>query len=101
MGRGRRQTVTGVVVNAHPNVPRAEYDVLKATLHRASLDGPEGLDPTVLLGRIAWVESLNPSRGAKLRGFATITWHPPLHRGSDPKSFGSTAPFNVRGLTPP
>ena len=27
MGRGRRQTVTGVVVNARPNVPRAEYDL--------------------------------------------------------------------------
>ena len=26
MGRGRRQTVTGVVVNARPNVPRAEYE---------------------------------------------------------------------------
>jgi RNA-directed DNA polymerase len=75
MGRGRRQTVTGVVVNAHPNVPRAEYDVLKATLHRAALDGPADLDPTVLLGRIAWVESLNPTRGEKLRTtFATITW---------------------------
>ncbi|MDA0163197.1 reverse transcriptase family protein [Solirubrobacter ginsenosidimutans] len=78
MGRGRRQTVTGVVVNAHPNVPRAEYDTLKATLHRAALDGPPAdLDPTVLLGRIAWVESLNPTRGEKLRtAFATITWPP-------------------------
>ena len=26
MGRGRRQTVTGIVVNARPNVPRAEYE---------------------------------------------------------------------------
>jgi hypothetical protein len=75
MGRGRRQTVTGVVVNTHPNIPRAEYDTLKATLHRAALDGPAGLDPTVLLGRIAWVESLNPIRGEKLRtAFAAITW---------------------------
>ena len=76
MGRGRRQTVTGIVVNAHPNIPRSEYDVLKATLHRATLDGPPAdLDPTVLLGRIAWVEALNPTRGAKLRAtFATIPW---------------------------
>jgi RNA-directed DNA polymerase len=75
MGRGRRQTVTGVVVNERPNVPRADYERLKATLHRAALDGPAGLDPTVLLGRIAWVESLNPTRGAKLRQtFAQITW---------------------------
>ena len=45
MGRGTRQTVTGIVVNARPNVPRAEYDELKAILHRASLRGPSGLDP--------------------------------------------------------
>jgi hypothetical protein len=77
MGRGRRQTVTGIVVNSHPNVPRAEYDALKAILHRASLDGPAGLDPAHLLGRIAWVESLNSSRGAKLRErFARIVWLP-------------------------
>jgi RNA-directed DNA polymerase len=75
MGRGARQTVTGVVVNAHPNVPRAEYDTLKAILHRAVHDGPAGLDPPHLLGRIAWVESLNPARGAKLRArFAAINW---------------------------
>jgi hypothetical protein len=77
MGRGRRQTVTGVVVNARPNVARGEYERLKATLHRAALDGSAGLDPTVLLGRIAWVESLNPARGAKLRAtFARIVWAP-------------------------
>jgi hypothetical protein len=79
MGRGTRQTVTGVVVNARPNVPRAEYDTLKATLHRAGRDGPAGLDPSHLLGRIAWVESLNPARGAKLRArFAAVDWTP-LH----------------------
>ena len=70
MGRGTRQTVTGVVVNAHPNVPRAEYDRLKAILHRAPLDGPAGLDPSHLLGRIAWVESLNPvARSETARSF--------------------------------
>jgi hypothetical protein len=75
MARGRRQTVTGIVVNDRPNVPRAEYELLKATLHRAALDGPSDLDPTVLLGRIAWVETLNPTRGAKLReSFARIRW---------------------------
>ena len=71
MGRGTRQTVTGIVVNARPNVPRADYDELKAILHRASLRGPAGLDPAHLLGRIAWVEALNPSRGAKLRAAFT------------------------------
>jgi hypothetical protein len=75
MGHGSRQTVTGVVVNVRPNVPRAEYDRLKAILHRASLDGPGDLDPAHVMGRIAWVESLNPARGAKLRAaFAAIRW---------------------------
>jgi hypothetical protein len=75
MGHGRRQTVTGVVVNVRPNVPRAEYDVLKAILHRAVHDGPGDLDPAHVMGRIAWVESLNPARGAKLRArFAAIRW---------------------------
>ena len=88
MGRGRRQTVTGIVVNAHPNVPRADYDALKAILHRASLDGPAGLDPAHLLGRIAWVESLNPSRGAKLRErFARIVWPPSDYWGQTPQTF--------------
>jgi RNA-directed DNA polymerase len=75
MGRGSRQLVTGIVVNERPNVARAEFDRLKATLHRASLDGPGDLDPAVLLGRIAWVSSLNPARGAKLRArFDAIRW---------------------------
>ena len=75
MGHGSRQIVTGVVVNVRPNVPRAEYDRLKAILHRAALDGPGDLDPAHVMGRIAWVESLNPARGAKLRArFAAIRW---------------------------
>lgn len=67
MGRGSRQVVTGIVVNAHPNVPRAEYDRLKAILHQ----GAEGVDPAQLLGRISWVEAINPARGAKLRALWT------------------------------
>ena len=61
MARGRRQRVTGIVVNAHPNVPRAEYDRLKAIIHRGDYDRDQ------ILGHIAWVEHLNPARGAKLR----------------------------------
>jgi RNA-directed DNA polymerase len=103
MGRGTRQNVTGVVVNAHPNVPRAEYDTLKAILHRAGHDGPAGLDPSQLLGRIAWVESLNPARGAKLRDrFAAISWTRPT-KGVRPlnNSKRRVEPNSMlRGLTP-
>lgn len=61
MGRGSRQVVTGIVVNARPNVPRAEYDRLKAIIHRGDYDREH------VLGRIAWVEAINPARAAKLR----------------------------------
>jgi hypothetical protein len=75
MSSGGRQTVTGIVVNARPNVPRAEYDRLKALLHNAARNGPGELDRDRVLGRIAWVASLNPARGAKLRtAFAAIEW---------------------------
>jgi hypothetical protein len=74
--------VCGVVVNQRPNVPRADYDTLKAILHNAAKKGPgdqnRNGEPDFrahLLGRIAWVEQLNPQRGAKLRGqFAHIPW---------------------------
>jgi RNA-directed DNA polymerase len=91
----RRQTVTGVVVNAHPNLAREEYDRLRATLHRAALHGPGavalgarasdagasgadvGLDLQAhLRGRVAWAASLNPRRGEKLRRlFDAVDWN--------------------------
>jgi RNA-directed DNA polymerase len=75
MSRAARQTVTGIVVNERLNVPRREYDRLKAILHRAAMDGPGELDAASLEGKIAWVESLNATRGRKLRAeFARIRW---------------------------
>ncbi|GAB3250755.1 reverse transcriptase family protein [Kineosporia babensis] len=78
----QRQEVTGIVVNAHPNLNRREYDELKAILHNALRHGPEGQNRAGhrdfrahLLGRIAWVAQLNPERGRKLREtFEAITW---------------------------
>jgi RNA-directed DNA polymerase len=75
---GGRQTVCGVVVN----VRRTDYDRLKATLYNAAHDSVADQNrdqiPNFrahLLGRIAWVESLNPARGGKLRElFAQIDW---------------------------
>ncbi len=85
MRAGRAQRVTGLVVNAHPNVPRAEYDRLKAILHRCCTDGAEAQNRDAhpdfrahLLGRIAWVAATNPRRGEKLRAaFARIDWSSP------------------------
>lgn len=71
---GQRQTVTGIVVNAHPNVRRDEYDTLRAVLHNAAVHGPAGQNRAGhpdfrahLAGRVSWVESVNPGRGARLR----------------------------------
>ncbi|HEY6758309.1 MAG TPA: reverse transcriptase family protein [Baekduia sp.] len=83
MTAATRQRVAGVVVNAHPNYARDEYDRLKAILHNAARgDGPERENRdhhpdfrAHLLGRVAWVTALNPARGAKLRArFDAIAW---------------------------
>lgn len=77
-----RQMVCGVVVNEHPNVARAEYDRLRAILHNAARHGAESENragipqfEAHLRGRIAWISSLNPARGEKLRRrFDQIEW---------------------------
>ncbi|HEX3801915.1 MAG TPA: reverse transcriptase family protein [Solirubrobacteraceae bacterium] len=82
-GAGGRQTVCGVVVNVHTNVRRTEYDRLKAILHNAAVQGPAGQNQqgigdfeAHLRGRISWIESLNPTRGQKLReSLEKIDWH--------------------------
>jgi RNA-directed DNA polymerase len=75
MTRAGRQELCGVVVNAHPNVTRRDYDLLKATLHQAAMRGPRELDRAQVLGKIAWVESVNARRGARLRrAFDAIAW---------------------------
>ncbi len=74
MDRSARQQVTGIVVNAHNNLGRAEFDRLKAILHNCATQGPAGQNRDGVAdfrrhldGRIGWVEQLNPARGAKLR----------------------------------
>ncbi|MWV58880.1 reverse transcriptase family protein [Rathayibacter sp. VKM Ac-2754] len=77
-----RQSVTGVVVNARPNVRRADVDRLHAILHNCVVHGPAGQNRAGvpdfgahLLGRIAWVASVNPARGATLRAlFDAVDW---------------------------
>ena len=82
MRRGVRQRVAGVVVNVRPNVPRDDYDTLKAILHNCAARGVEGQNRAGhpefrahLLGRIGQVGELNPARGARLRAvFDRIAW---------------------------
>ena len=77
-----QQRVTGVVVNRKPNMPRAEFDSLKALLHRCAQRGPlsQSTGPlaefrATLQGKISWVAQLSPARGAKLqRVFDGLSW---------------------------
>ena len=79
---GDRQLVCGVVVNERLNVPRRDYDRLKAILHDAAHNGPTAANRSgvpdlraYLLGRIAWVAALHPDRGRRLRErFDAIAW---------------------------
>ena len=72
----RRQQVTGIVVNARPNLPRDAFDRLKAHLHRCATRGvrPDD-DAAALRGQIGWVAQLNPARAAKLQAwYDRIDW---------------------------
>lgn len=71
---GRRQTVTGIVVNKRPNVPRRLTKRLRAILHHAKKDGlsaqnRENRDNFEhwLDGMIAYVQMVNPDKGKHLR----------------------------------
>jgi len=82
MRRGGRQHVTGVVVNVRPNVPRAEFDRLKAVLTNCVRRGPASQNRdgrpdfrAHLAGKVAHVAMVNPTRGRRLWAlFDKITW---------------------------
>lgn len=82
MRQGVRQRLAGAVLNVRPNVPRDDFDALKATLHNCLRHGPEGQNRSAhpdfrahLLGRIAHVATLNPARAARLKGmFDRVDW---------------------------
>jgi hypothetical protein len=82
MRAGVRQRITGVVINAHPNVARDTFDVLRATLHNCVRRGPDAENRAGhpdfrahLAGRISHVAMLNPTRGRRLQAlFERIAW---------------------------
>jgi RNA-directed DNA polymerase len=77
-----RQRLAGVVVNRHPNVPRDDYDRLKAVLCNCVRHGPASQNRerradfrAHLAGAIAYVGMLNAARGQRLRAvFDRIVW---------------------------
>jgi retron-type reverse transcriptase len=92
MPSAMRQIVTGIVVNDHCNVGRAEFDRLKAILHNCVRTGPADQNRAGspdfrrhLDGRVAWVEQVNPARGLKLRLiFDQIDWSSEFSRSGLP-----------------
>ncbi len=82
MRRGVRQQAAGVVINQATNLPRDDYDRLKATLCNCVRLGPHDQNRaevadfrTHLAGRVAHAVRLNPRRGEKLRElYEKITW---------------------------
>ena len=78
LGRRGRQQVLGAVVNTRVSAPRPEIDRLRAILHNCARQGwrtqTRGIEPEAfraqLYGRIAWVNGLDPRRGAQLRAAA-------------------------------
>jgi RNA-directed DNA polymerase len=79
---GSRQQIAGITFNQRVNMPRAEYDNLRAILHNCCQLGPASQNKEShphfrehLLGRIAYWSNLCPERAAKLRAmFDKIVW---------------------------
>jgi len=77
---GMRQSVTGIVVNQRPNVPRRVRRRLRAILHHAKKEGLANQNrqnhknfPGWLAGMIAYTQMVSPDTGKRLRDtFATI-----------------------------
>jgi RNA-directed DNA polymerase len=82
MRRGVRQYLTGLVANDRINIVRADFDRLKAILNNCIHRGPEGQNRDSqadfhahLLGRVGFVETMNPEKGLRLRRmFEQIQW---------------------------
>jgi RNA-directed DNA polymerase len=74
MRSGRRQEVTGVVVNAKTGIARGEVRTLRALLHNAARHGlasqNRGGHPNFeayVRGRVSYVAMVDPTKGAALR----------------------------------
>lgn len=74
MHQGVRQHAGGIVLNSHSNLPRDEWDQLKATLHNALRNGLESQNRdghpdflAHLTGRVSYAASINPNRSAQLQ----------------------------------
>lgn len=76
------QRVCGVVVNEHPNLPRRDFDRLKALLYRCTVHGPAAQNTSGvpdfrahLMGQVGWAAQVNPAKAVRLQALlARIDW---------------------------
>ncbi len=85
LSRGGRQQVLGAVINDKVGGARPDVDRLRAILHNCAVTGwqEQARGRTAaqfrdqLAGQVAWFNSLDPARGARLRDqFERINWPP-------------------------
>jgi hypothetical protein len=77
-----RQRITGIVVNEKLSAPRRDVEQLRAILHNCVRHGPASQNRDShadfrahLRGRVAWVASLDPLKGARLQAlFERVRW---------------------------
>jgi RNA-directed DNA polymerase len=82
MRQGVRQHIVGLVANERPNIIRADFDRLKATLTNCIRHGAESQNREAhphfrmhLEGRVGFVETINAAKGERLRKlFDQIRW---------------------------
>lgn len=82
MRQSVRQHVAGLVANQRLNIRRSDFDVLKATLTNCIRLGPDSQNQEAhprfrehLQGKVAFVESIHPGKGTRLRElFNQIPW---------------------------
>jgi hypothetical protein len=82
MHQSQRQTLAGLVANFRLNVPREDFDRLKAILTNCARHGAAGQNRlgqaefrSHLEGRVSFVEMVNPAKGERLRTlFERIEW---------------------------
>jgi len=83
MRPGVRQHLAGITVNQRANIPRRDFDRLKAMLTNCARHGPSTQNherhPCFrqhLEGRVAFVESVNPVKAARLREILSrVDWN--------------------------
>ena len=82
MSQSQAQRTTGLVVNEKPNIPRGDFDQLKAILTNCIRHSPATQNRDAhtnfrahLFGRIAYVRHISPQRAEKLQKlFDQIVW---------------------------